>query len=344
MKKLQYFFIFSLLLILVTGITAKGQESEEYIIKKGDTLWDISDNELEDTYLWPKLWNVNPHIDNPDLIYPGSMIRIPSREELMRIAPVPMRRPWKQKSEARTVYKIPEQRKKKYIVDRDLFIKSGWIADRIPGIGEITYSPNNRMLLSKNEIAYLKMSSLEEASLFKKIKNPVKLIVGQEEIRLNDKFYSVREVKEVRHPDTGKKVGHQIRVTGILEVMGEDSDTPKAKITSTFEEVNVGDRLFPYFELEPPLVSDSYRTPAISGTIVESQTNSYLSPEGSIVFLDKGEKDGLKQGDMFAVFSGEPVDRVKGKIQVISLQPSTAGALVLESDQEILIGNKWGHR
>ena len=62
-------------------ISKKSKDTVEQIIKKGETLWDISDDKLEDTFLWPKLWNVNPDIDNPDFIYPGLKIIIPSREE-----------------------------------------------------------------------------------------------------------------------------------------------------------------------------------------------------------------------------------------------------------------------
>ena len=52
-------------------------EYKDYTVAKGDTLWDISNNELKDPFLWPKVWKENPEIKNPDLIYPGQKIRIP---------------------------------------------------------------------------------------------------------------------------------------------------------------------------------------------------------------------------------------------------------------------------
>ncbi len=71
--------------------SSNAQESipEEYIVKKGDTLWDISASLLKDPFLWPKLWKANPQIKNPALISPGNSIRIPSKEKSRRISPLP---------------------------------------------------------------------------------------------------------------------------------------------------------------------------------------------------------------------------------------------------------------
>ena len=48
--------------------------SERHIVVKGDTLWDISKKFLNDPWLWPSVWHINPGIRNPHLIYPGDVI------------------------------------------------------------------------------------------------------------------------------------------------------------------------------------------------------------------------------------------------------------------------------
>lgn len=47
-----------------------------YIVKKGDTLWDLSAQFLSDPFAWPDLWNKNRHIEDPHWIYPGDSLYI----------------------------------------------------------------------------------------------------------------------------------------------------------------------------------------------------------------------------------------------------------------------------
>lgn len=57
-------------------ITLKKNAPKTYVVKKGDTLWDISGIFLNQPWLWPKLWRLNPNINNPHLIYPGDELRL----------------------------------------------------------------------------------------------------------------------------------------------------------------------------------------------------------------------------------------------------------------------------
>jgi hypothetical protein len=308
------------------GITTKSGESYEYIVEKLDTLWDISESKLDDAFLWPKLWNVNPHIENPDLIYPGTRILIPSREELMKAPPKVAKKKVKKikrkKKGPKSAFVFREKERQKYIVNRELFLSSGWISADFNGVGEVTYAPSNRQIAGKDDIVYLKMSQEEQGK----------------------KFFTVRDVKKVKHPKTGEILGHHLRITGILEIIGEDNNMPKAKILESFEQVQIGESLLPFKDIEPPLIPDSFRSPQITGYVIESHTNSQILGEGDVIFLDKGHEDGLQVSDVFSAIVDSPTERPIGAIQIISLQPTTSAAVVLTSTQEVLIGSRWGNK
>ncbi|NBX16536.1 MAG: LysM peptidoglycan-binding domain-containing protein [Proteobacteria bacterium] len=52
----------------------EGEAPLEYTVQAGDTLWDISDQLLDDASWWPKLWVLNPELTDPDKIEPGTRL------------------------------------------------------------------------------------------------------------------------------------------------------------------------------------------------------------------------------------------------------------------------------
>lgn len=54
--------------------TIKETAPEQYVVKKGDTLWRIAGMYLDKAWNWPLLWQKNSQIENPHLIYPGDKI------------------------------------------------------------------------------------------------------------------------------------------------------------------------------------------------------------------------------------------------------------------------------
>jgi hypothetical protein len=231
---------------------------------------------------------------------------------------------------------------KKFLIDKNRYISIGWISEEFPSIGEVISTPSGRAMSGNDDIVYVNFFP-DKMSSDQGLKEESSLVVAQNEDS-KSRFLAIRDIKEVNHPVTGAKLGHLIRVTGILELVGFDRDTPKAKVVRSFEEVHVGDGLIPYKDMDPPLAPDVIRTPEIDGYLVESLYTHELSGEGDIVFLDKGQNDGLKAGDVFSVFSSPPVQRVIGKIQVISMQPTTSASIVLQSDEEIKRGLATGQK
>ena len=50
---------------------AAEEAPEEYRVELGDTLFDICDQLIDEPGYWPRLWALNPYIQNPHFIYPG---------------------------------------------------------------------------------------------------------------------------------------------------------------------------------------------------------------------------------------------------------------------------------
>ncbi|WP_428771929.1 LysM peptidoglycan-binding domain-containing protein [Vibrio sp.] len=68
-----------LLMVLSSGTALAAQPAAaQHQVSKGDTLWDIAAQHWQDPWQWPALWKLNPHIDDPDLIYPGTTLHLSS--------------------------------------------------------------------------------------------------------------------------------------------------------------------------------------------------------------------------------------------------------------------------
>lgn len=62
--------------VYAAGAQLRGGHPDSYTVKRGDTLWDISAKFLAKPWLWPEIWQANPQVHNPHLIYPGDVLNL----------------------------------------------------------------------------------------------------------------------------------------------------------------------------------------------------------------------------------------------------------------------------
>ncbi len=75
MKKLFILLISSVLLIFAFGTVASAAAATTHTVKRGDTMWRIA---VRYEVGISELKSANTHIKNPDLIYPGDILNIPT--------------------------------------------------------------------------------------------------------------------------------------------------------------------------------------------------------------------------------------------------------------------------
>ncbi len=62
--------------VFAADVVLNPDRPDTYVVKKGDTLWDIAGRFLSKPWQWPEIWQVNPQVANPHLIYPGDVLRL----------------------------------------------------------------------------------------------------------------------------------------------------------------------------------------------------------------------------------------------------------------------------
>lgn len=73
-------FTLTMLLTVSAGmaqdVSLRDDHPQQYVVVKGDTLWDIAGRFLDEPWQWPAIWQANSQIENPHLIYPGDVVSL----------------------------------------------------------------------------------------------------------------------------------------------------------------------------------------------------------------------------------------------------------------------------
>jgi LysM repeat protein len=60
----------------VHGVELRPDAPSTYTVQTGDTMWSIAGRFLRDPWRWREVWRSNSDVGNPDLIYPGDVLRL----------------------------------------------------------------------------------------------------------------------------------------------------------------------------------------------------------------------------------------------------------------------------
>ncbi len=272
-----------------------------YVVVKGDTLWDISGRYLNDPWSWPEIWQANPQVENPHLIYPGDVLTLVYVDGQPRV-----------RRTAGPGTAVP--------------VGDGSVVETRMADGTTKLSPRARVLSEGDAIATLPMElispfltdarvvdeqDLRDAAYV--LANDGEHVVGGQGDKvyirgintgLEEKSYTVfRPGLPYVDPFTGETLGFEaIHVADAA--MTREGDPATFKLLKTPQEVRAGDRALP--------VEKSYLAPnffpaagpaGVQPVIVSVYGGVTQIGQYNIVVLNKGTREGLKSGHTFTVWA-----------------------------------------
>ena len=290
---------------------------ETYIVKKGDTLWGISGMYLQEPWRWPELWDVNPQIDNPHLIFPGDELYLVWIDGQPRLR---LRR-------GREKVLSPNMR----VSDLDLAIPS------IPLDQIGPWLQNNRVMEAGelNQSAYI--VAQDQRAL---IGGPGDTIYGRGPFPDGERTYGIYRIgQRFVDPNTGEHLGYEVMDIGTGRLTSSNRDeVTQLEITRVSEEVRIGDRLLPQEErvLDSTFHPQAPQEEIVGGAIIAVVGGLTQVGDMSIVVLNQGKRDGLQIGNVVAVYQTGRTVFDKVSESNVRLPNTRAGlAMVFESYEKV---------
>jgi hypothetical protein len=311
MKKIPFILSLMILLWAVSFVSAQeappatSPETRVYIIKEGDTLWNISGEVYQDPSKWPVIWDLNPQITNPNAIVPGETLILEETKTAAPVAPAEEAGP--------IIRKMPEEvvtypevlppiagptvgTEETFVMEpSDVYyipkvLNAGFITEKeLEDSGAIDHTREEKKLLSDDNIVFIKL--------------PKERLVA---LKRGDRFTIFRVSEKVKHPVTHRTVGYAITIVGELEVTSIGAKTAAAIVSHANDVIMLGDRVRP-FEASITTIRVHKGTDPVVGYIVYTLSSEkyYVADpmiaENDIVYIDRGYADGVQTGNVFDV-------------------------------------------
>jgi len=259
-------------------IPVKADAPTRYRVKKGDTLWDISNKFLKDPWFWPEIWDKNQKIKNPHLIYPGDLLYIyQSRRTVKqgnRIVEilVPQIRVERTGS-GKPISSLAPFLAWPRVLDKETIDKAPYIVDGL----------DNHLLIEEGQTIYIK-----------KLKD-----------RRDGQTYPVfHKGKALYDPETNELLGYEVTYTANATITRGAGEIATATILNTKREVHIGDRLLKNIDekvvLNAPMVAPRHK---VRATVLSLYEANLISGTGMIVTLNCGIAEGIKPGHILSIFA-----------------------------------------
>ena len=249
-----------------------------YTVKKGDTLWDLCDRYFNNPWDWPRIWSYNPELQNPHWIYPGDQLRMQSPNEVAQAGPAGA--PQKLGNGIRFVGRQRVQPNTIFLRDQ------GYLDDDVKDVwGEVSGSPEDQLLLSDGDDAYLELRPGHD-------------------VRVGQDLTIFRPVRGELH---GDRKGTLVSILGTARIEQWDPETriARAKLIESLDVIGRGSLVGPMtrrFEIVPPVPNQA----EVRGHVAASIYPHVLFGQNQLVFIDRGLQDGLVPGNrLFVVTRGD---------------------------------------
>lgn len=329
---------FLLFCLLLLPLSASAQESARtYVIKKGDTLWGISERFIKDPYYWPDLWANNPDIGNPHFIYPGQKLAIyDGRIEIVPAEPAAMAAEEGEEAGGEPVIEVtePTVEPSPEITINTMGGSRGFVGtDELENAGVLIDTVDNRILLASGDRVFVKPA---ESSA----------------MHPGERYSLFETGKEIEHPVTGDVVGYQVAELGALQITETGPKVATAIITDSYRETQRGALLRPY---QSPVQEIALKKAAkpLSGFVLEGGEGKIILSQFDVIFIDLGAEDGLEVGNLLYIsrqrqatelaYGAEKLqlpDVLLGNAVVLETHPRTAAALILKAADSMYRGDR----
>ena len=343
-----------------TGLPLTAPEGP-YVVKKGDTLWGISRDLLQDPLLWPRLWETNSFITNPHRIYPGDQLVVPGKD-LNPPPPVAEAPPPAPPAQTVEAPKPPPAPAPAPVPPAAAVPPPAPVAVAPAPEPPVPPASRHAMVCSPGLVPEEKVESVGIGTLVKSVEERVMLsmedrvVVGLDAnhtVTKGDQLLVARTGRRLIHPRTGQSAGRILYAVGLLDVTDVQARVVQARISYSCGPIGLGDRVIPY----APLLFPGEMTPqparrSVSGVVVDSLRGEQLMGLQQVAFVDVGADQGLALGDVFLLQRPNlpaptptgtmlpmPSDRL-GNAVVIRVVERSATVLLTSSAREVRVGDQ----